>query len=213
MDKRRPMLTMALVVALGATMLGCASRQDRLRLVVGASLDLSGADGGLGRAQRDVLRLVEKADSGPASVRVIFADNRGQPELARNITEEFMRDGAVNAIVGGSTQVTAAVMAAVTGDKPMLLLASDLPSVDSQRTPNVFSTAPAVDVSADAVLSALRASSLQRMAVLSSRDNYGRAGAEELTTKAGDFGITVSDSQSFDKDETEFRRSVAATVD
>ncbi len=223
MTSRRPMCILALVVTLvaGAISAGCsAAPTERLRLVLGVNLELSGSGSQLGQAHRAALQLAVRnvQDSQGVSVRLIFHDNRSDADQARSITENFLHDDTVSAVLGGSAAVTATAMAAASAaagtNKPVMLLAADAPTINAEQAQNVFAMTAGADVVADALLAGLRRRNIKRVAALGSKNDYGQAGVAELKAHAADFGITVADTPGFSPDGKDLEQPVrAATSD
>ncbi|MGH3546008.1 MAG: ABC transporter substrate-binding protein [Mycobacteriales bacterium] len=197
-------LALVLAVSTVATSAACIRQSEaKLELVIGANLELSGADAQLGQAHRNAMELaVRHHAGGRVAVTVVYRDNASDPERARQIMQGMLESDDIDVVVGGGTTRIAAVMAetASGNDKPVMLLAPDVGPIDPLQRPNVFATSAGPDVIADATLSQLRQTGSTRVAILSSQDEYGRAGAEEFKGKAPDFEISVIDSQTFGGD-------------
>ncbi len=212
------LVTLLVVAAVIAATTACAARpEEKLELVIGANLELSGQDAQLGQAHRNAMQLmVEQHDADrDVDIIVVYRDNRGSPENARRITQNMLTDDGIDAIVGGATASTAAALGAAAGesDKPVMLLAPDSGPVDPAGNPNVFATSAGPDVIADATLSQLRQRGETRVAVLGAQEEYGRAGAAELAGKAPDFGITVTENETFSLEEDGLTAPVNAVTD
>ncbi len=210
------MVALVLAAAIAGSA-ACARQSDeKLELVIGANLELSGGDAQLGQAHRNALQLTTRRHNVMPNVdiTVVYRDNRSEPERAGQITQDMLTEERIDAIIGGTNASTAAAMseAARKGGKPVMLLAPDFGPVDPSETPNLFATNAGADAIADAALSELRRRGVTRVAALSSQDEYGRAGAAELAGKAPDFGITVTDSQTFPLDEAGLAEPVRAVT-
>jgi len=191
-----------------------------LRLVLGVNLELSGDGSSLGQAQRTALQLAvhNVQDSPRVSVLLAFRDNHSDADQARSITENFLHDDTVSAIVGGSSAVTATAMAAASAaggtNKPVMLLASDAPTINAEQAQNVFAMTAGADIVADALFAGLRLRGIKRVVALGSKDDYGQAGVAELKTHGADFGITVADAPGFSSEGKDLEQPVrAATKD
>ncbi len=209
-------LAVTAVAIAGAAACG-VSPEEKITLVVGANLALSGDDADLGQAHRNAMQLMleEHRAASEVDLRIVYRDNRGEPERAREVAQSMLDDSEIDVIVGGATAATAAALGEVAGedDKPVLLLAPDVGLVDPTDAPSVFATSAGPDVIADATLGELRQRGLERIALLSSQDDYGSAGAAELEGKAPDFGITVTTAQTFPLDEDGLADPVEAVSD
>jgi ABC-type branched-subunit amino acid transport system substrate-binding protein len=117
------LVTLLVVAAVIAATTACAARpEEKLELVIGANLELSGQDAQLGQAHRNAMQLmVEQHDADrDVDIIVVYRDNRGSPENARRITQNMLTDDGIDAIVGGATASTAAALGAAAGTGPGL---------------------------------------------------------------------------------------------
>ena len=166
-------------------------------LIIGASLELTGAGAAHGILQERALRITvdtlnEKGvpvGNLRRRIRVIYKDNGSRPETAKQQATEFIQKDGVHAMLGGTLAETSLEMLAVAQAEQVPFVA--LGSAEGIVTPlpqrtYIYKLTPDADDVARMMADLLRSRDLEKVGVLYAIGAYGRAGINALRTALGD---------------------------
>jgi branched-chain amino acid transport system substrate-binding protein len=184
-------------------------------VVIGADLELSGDDAGLGNLYLDALRLrVEQVNrqgllSGNRRLELEVLDNRSDPATSAGNLENLAGDPAISAIVSGSCAecLLGAVEAINEAAVPTISLAAADEVVNPvAERPYIFKVGPNTTDTASFIAAELAG---KQIGLISTPGLYGEAGAQEMRDAEGRTGITVV----VDEQITPDPQSLAAAAD
>ena len=174
-------------------------------LIIGASLELTGAGSAHGILQERALRITTDTlneEGVPVGnlrrrVRVIYRDNGSQPDTAKQQATEMIQKDGVHALLGGTVAETSLAMlnVAQTEQVPFISLgaADGIVTPLAQRTYIYKLTPDASDV-ARMMGDLLRTRDFKKVGVIWANGAYGRAGINAIRLAFADFDI-VEDAQ------------------
>ncbi len=193
-----------------AALAGCADQrigtQDNLPsgpdLVVGACLELTGANAVVGGSARrglqvaldeinaDGLRIGGKR----RKIQLLIRDTQSDPAAAAAAIDELITSDQVVAVIGGAIAATSTAMSAVAEKRqvPMLSLAaadSIVKPVPQHRY--VFKLGPDASSVADLLIAQLHAARITTIGLLAEGSEHGDAGLAAVTDAARQAGITI----------------------
>lgn len=224
MSPIRSVTTAALASAvLATTLTGCQlgeEPQDTSPIVIGADLELSGAQAAVGKAYQRALEL--KRDQlnasgalGARKVELRVRDNRSDPAESQRNLGDFGNDPSVSAVIMGGCNECALGAALTINDKRIptiaLATASGITNPPAERR-YVFKLAPNATDSAAALTAELRRKGVKKAALLHSDDVYGLEGQATLSAEFAKAGIKLVGTQAAKATDTEVNRPVAQLV-
>jgi branched-chain amino acid transport system substrate-binding protein len=197
-------LTTALTLA--SVLSGCGTTpasgaESSGELKIGVNIERTGRGAGLGAGWYNALQIVEEElnDRGGVDgkkVKLVVKDNKSDPTEAGKIAKEFVKDKSVVAQVGPGLSVSAikgVVPEVEKGHLPTVAMASatevTLP-VDKRKY--VFKTSPSTLQDSRIVVQRLAKLNKRNVALLTSDDAYGTAGARDFQTEAHKAGLKVN---------------------
>ncbi|GIH10819.1 branched-chain amino acid ABC transporter [Rhizocola hellebori] len=211
---RRRALTGGLGLAAGTTLGGGLAGCSRIfggsqdggavntsgELVVGVNLELTGVGSTLGKLQEQALIIAASElningipfGDRRLAVRAIVRDNGGNPENAAQISQDFIDNDKVSAILGGTTVETAMAMIAVSEKRKVPLLCLNSGEEITFPLPArkfTYKLGPnAADVGAMIARELVR-QQISTVAVLASADGHGSAGANAVPRSLAAAGL------------------------
>ncbi|WDZ85312.1 ABC transporter substrate-binding protein [Micromonospora cathayae] len=225
MSPIRSVTTAALAsVVLATTLTGCQlgeEPQDTSPIVIGADLELSGAQAPVGKAYQRALEL--KRDQlnasgalGGRKVELRIKDNRSDAAESQRNIGDFGNDSSVSAIImGGCNECAVASVRTINEKKvPTIALApSGAITNPVAERPYVFKLAPNAADSASALASELVRRGVKKAALLHSDDDYGREGQTALSAEFAKANIKLVAAQAVKGTDTDVSQPVQALVD
>jgi branched-chain amino acid transport system substrate-binding protein len=161
------------------------------KVVIGADLELSGPDAGIGKVYAQALQLkVEQANQdgllGNRKLTLVLRDNRSDPATSASNIAAMSADPTVRALVTGVCDecIVGAAKAINDAKIPTIALASPTNVSDPVAERRyIFKLAPNAVDDATVLVSELDQSGLKKIAVLASPDQFGKDALDAVTGK------------------------------
>ncbi|HHY72365.1 MAG TPA: ABC transporter substrate-binding protein [Bacillus bacterium] len=178
---------------------------------IGAIYSKTGPASPLGEPEWNATLLLEEeinANGGinGVPVKILLADDESKQEKAIEEMNRFIHDEKVDIIIGTSTTGPSLAMKglAMENQIPMISAAAAVQIVEpAEESTWVFKT-PHSDVHAvTRVYMYLEEQGMKKIATLSDSNAYGSAGLEQLKALAGDFGLEITASESYNTNDTD----------
>ncbi|NLX19253.1 MAG: ABC transporter substrate-binding protein [Desulfobulbus sp.] len=144
------------------------------------------------------------------TIELIVKDSASSPEKAVSFTKQLIEEEKVFAIIGPSTSGESLAIKKIAEDgKTILISCSAADLIVTPVTPHVFKTAPSDSYAAQQVFRTMQKRGITKIVVLAANDGFGKAGKEQLTKHAPEFGITIAAEEVYDKNATDLSAIVA----
>jgi branched-chain amino acid transport system substrate-binding protein len=198
----------------GCKVLG--DQTDTTPIVIGADLELSGADAAVGITYQRALQL--KVDQVNATggvngrpLRLVVKDNRTDPTVSvTNIAELTGPDGAAAVVMGACSDCLMAVAKTVDDKKVPTIALAPASEVSKPVTDRryVFKLGPNADDNANALATELRNDGIHKFALLTTDDINGSDAANAIRAQAMKVSATPSTPQLFKATDTDLTQPV-----
>ncbi len=190
----------ALVLAAGATASAASPAPATAPPIrIGVSLGLTGTYKNLARHQERAYRLWEKAVNAGGGilgrdVQVIIRDDRSDPDVAKQVYEDFIREEKVDFVFGPySSQITAAVAPIVDRHGyPMLVAGASSDEIWKRGYTNVIGVYAPAGRYAVGFLALMSELGLERVAIISLDDVFSLSAAEGARKWAPHYGLKIT---------------------
>jgi branched-chain amino acid transport system substrate-binding protein len=208
------LLVVALCLAVAVTLsaVGCGQQKvdtSKETYKIGAVLSLSGPAAPLGQPEQRALSLLEEQLNDGAGVdghkvEFVIEDDESQPEKAKAAITKLINQEKVAGIIGSSTTGATLAMAPVAQSSkiPMICCAAGTKITDPVMS-YVFRTPPTDSMAITKVLEYLKAKKIAKIAILHDSNAFGTGGADELSQKAGKYGVEVVARESYGSTDTD----------
>jgi branched-chain amino acid transport system substrate-binding protein len=196
------------------------SNQSKQDIVIAADLELSGSMAELGTAYDRALRLkIDQlnAAGGVDGRRIQYRpkDNRSDKTLSLANITDFTSDPSVTALVTGACSDCVPAAAQTINNKQVLTVSlSPASDVTNPVTPYIFKIGPNPADNASAIAAELGRSSIKRVGLLTTDDQYGREGRRVMENEldAGS-GMTIAATAQFRPTDTDVNQPVRDVLD
>lgn len=216
------MLLMVGVVSAGMVGLaGCAKGGSEKTLRIGVVGPESGGSAQLGQAQRKAVQMAVdeiNTSSGPGGwkLEAFFEDDEGNPTKSANATTKLIQQSKCDVIIGAinsSCTLADMVVTQRTG-VPQITAGSTGAAITEQASPWIFRTAVNDEFQARAVVEyAVRTLGLKKAATLTAADDYGQSGAKLLARAAGELGLQLVSTSTYNNGDKDFKPQIIAAKD
>ena len=208
---RRGALTTGLGLAAGGLLAACSTPSRGSQgiptisgeIVVGANLELTGVGSTLGQLQEQALQVsaqILNTNGIPfggrrLKVRLEIADNGGNPRSAGQLSQEFIDQAKVSAIIGGTTVETAMAMVTVAEQRkvPLLCLNSgDEMTIPLPQRKFIYKLGPNATDVAVLLSRELYRRNLTTAVLLAGADGHGESGVRAMPRAFNSAGGTIT---------------------
>jgi branched-chain amino acid transport system substrate-binding protein len=196
----------ALCVLLGfAPALGLAA--DTVK--IGAIFAVTGPAANLGGPEARTLQmLVEQANTSGGiagrKVELILKDSQGSPEKAISFAKELIDEDQVLAIVGPSTSGESMKLKGLCEDSQTILIScAAAETIVNPVARWVFKVAPMDSFAAQMIYATMKKMGISKVGAVASNSGFGQGGKAQLEKLAPENGITLLDTEVYDKDSTD----------
>jgi len=183
------------------------------QLKIGVILAETGPASFLGGPAVRSLRMLESELAGGISgnqLQLIYRDSGGSPEKAVSFARQLIEEEKVFAIIGPSTSGETLKIKKICEDAGVILIScASAELIVKPVTPWVFKTAPSDSFAARRIFMTMNEMSIASIAVLTDNTGFGKAGKDQLLTIAPEYGISIVENETYDKDATDLTSLVA----
>ena len=176
---------------------------------VGAIFAVTGGAANLGGPeQKTAEMLVEKINKeggvNGQKIELIVKDSGSKPENAISLAKQLIEEDKVLAIIGPSTSgETMAIKNICQEGKTILLSCAAAEDIVNPVASYVFKTPQKDSDAARRIFQVMKEKGIKKIGVITSNDGFGVAGGKQLTSLAGEYGITIDINETYDKQETD----------
>ena len=205
MKKMLPVAVVMLILMLGG---GPAWGADPIKL--GAFFDLTGPASAIGTPTKLVAEMVVKKINGEGGVNgrpleLVIADTEGDPTKAALIAKKFCESDKVTAIIGPTRTGTGmASKPTVEQNKvPTFMTVGGDPVIMVKPYHWTFKSPQRTSVAVKKTFGYMKKKGLQKIAIITAADGFGRDGKSWLTKLAPEYGLKMIASESFQATDTD----------
>ncbi len=199
MKKRLPVAGLFLTLFFAG---GLALAADPIKL--GAFFDLTGAGSAIGTPTKLVAEMVVKKINGEGGIsgrplELVIADDEGDPTKAAIIAKKFIESDKVVAIIGPTRTDTGMAAKPIIEQMkvPTFMCVGGDPVVTVPPFRWTFKSPQRTSVAVKKTYDYLKKKELQKMAIITSADGFGRDGKNWLEKLAPDYGLRIIIGESF----------------
>ncbi|HKJ65730.1 MAG TPA: ABC transporter substrate-binding protein, partial [Desulfopila sp.] len=182
---------------------------------VGAILAVTGPASFLGGPElRSLEMLVERVNAeglaGGHTIELIVKDSGGSSEKAVSFAKQLIEEERVFAIIGPSTSgETFKIKKLCNTNETLLISCASAELIVNPVAPFVFKTAPSDSLAARKIFMTMQKMGVKNVAVLTGNTGFGKAGKQQITAIAPEYGINIVESEVYDKKATDLSAIVA----
>jgi len=137
-------------------------------------------------------------------LELIIKDSGGKPENTLSLAKQLIEEENVLAIIGPSTSgETMAIKNLCQENKTILLSCAAAENIVNPIAGYVFKVPQSDSDAVRRIYQVMNAKGIKKIGVITSNDGYGVAGGKQLAKLAGEYGITIAISETYDKQETD----------
>jgi len=199
MKKTLPVAVFTLILMLGS---GPVWGADPIKL--GAYFDLTGPSSAIGTPTKLVAEMVVKKINGEGGINgrpleLVIADDEGDPTKAAIIAKKFIESDKVVAIIGPTrTDTGMASKPIIEQNKvPTFMCVGGDPPITVKPFQWTFKSPQRTSVAVKKTYDYLKKKGIQKIAIITSADGFGRDGKNWLDKLAPDSGLKIISSESF----------------
>ncbi len=207
--------TGCMLVLCAGTLLFSAVQAVAATIKVGAILAVTGAASFLGGPElRSLEMLVERVNAeglaGGHTIDLIVKDSGGSSEKAVSFAKQLIEEEQVFAIIGPSTSgETFKIKKLCNANETILISCASAELIVNPVAPFVFKTAPSDSLAAHKIFMTMQEMGIENVAVLTGNTGFGKAGKQQVTAIAPEYGINIVESEVYDKKATDLSAIVA----
>ena len=211
---RKTVKVMGCMLCAGMLLLG-AIQATAATIKVGAILAVSGPASFLGGPElRSLEMLVERVNAeglaGDHTIELIVKDSGGSSEKAVSFAKQLIEEERVFAIIGPSTSgETFKIKKLCNTNETILISCASAELIVNPVAPFVFKTAPSDSLAARKIFMTMEEMGIKNVAVLTGNTGFGKAGKQQITAIAPEYGINIVESEVYDKKATDLSAIVA----
>jgi branched-chain amino acid transport system substrate-binding protein len=198
---RRQSLAAIAAVSFALTSTAALAQEKEIR--IGALMSTSGPAAFLGVSEKNAFDMIidqMNAAGGMSGYKIkpYFYDTEGNSTIAAQQFRRLIETDQVHVVIGPSTTGESLAIRSIANEmKVPLISMAGAEAVVTPPTPFVFKTPPTDRIVAEHVLGFMKAKNMQSVAILSSADAYGQAGAAVIKEVAGSLGMKVAAAEEF----------------
>jgi branched-chain amino acid transport system substrate-binding protein len=176
---------------------------------IGAIFAVTGPAANLGGPEARTLQMLvdgANASGGMAGRRVelIIKDSQGSPEKAISFAKELMEEDDVLVIVGPTTSGESMKVKGLCEEAETILIScAAAETIVNPVARWVFKVAPMDSFAAQTIYATMKKMGISRIGALTSNSGFGQGGKAQLEKLAPENGITLLDTEVYDKDSTD----------
>ncbi len=181
---------------------GLAQAADPIKL--GAFFDLTGAGSAIGTPTKLVAEMVVKKINGEGGINgrpleLVIADDEGDPTKAAIIAKKFIESDKVVAIIGPTRTDTGMAAKPIIEQMkvPTFMCVGGDPVITVPPFKWTFKSPQRTSVAAKKTFDYLKKRGIQKIAIITAADGFGRDGKNWLDKLAPDYGLKITTSESF----------------
>ncbi len=181
---------------------GLAQAADPIKL--GAFFDLTGAGSAIGTPTKLVAEEVVKKINGEGGINgrpqeLVIADDEGDPTKAAIIAKKFIESDKVVAIIGPTRTDTGMAAKPIIEQMkvPTFMCVGGDPVITVPPFKWTFKSPQRTSVAAKKTFDYLKKRGIQKIAIITAADGFGRDGKNWLDKLAPDYGLKITTSESF----------------
>ena len=195
--------SLAAMAAVGLALSSAAALAQEKEIRIGALMSTSGPAAFLGVSEKNAFDMIIEqmnAAGGMSGYKIkpFFYDTEGNSTIAAQQFRRLIETDQVHAVIGPSTTGESLAIRPIANEmKVPLISMAGAEAVVTPPTPFVFKTPPTDRIVAEHVLGFMKSKGMQTVAILSSADAYGQAGAAVIKEVAGPLGMKVAAAEEF----------------
>jgi branched-chain amino acid transport system substrate-binding protein len=196
-------LSFAAMAVVGLALSSTAALAQEKEIRIGALMSTSGPAAFLGVSEKNAFDMMVdqlNAVGGMSGYKVkpYFYDTEGNSTIAAQQFRRLVETDQVHVVVGPSTTGESLAIRSIANEmKVPLISMAGAEAVITPPTPFVFKTPPTDRIVGEHILGFMKSKSMQSVAILSSADAYGQAGAAVIKEVAGPLGMKVAAAEEF----------------
>lgn len=189
--------------------LGLLGSSSAAEIKIGAILAQTGPASFLGDPEEKSLRMVvdsinEKGGIDGHTIKLIMKDSAADPAKAISFTRQLIEEEKVFAIIGPSTSgETLKIKSICDNNKTILISCASAELIVNPVFKYVFKTAPSDSYAARKIFMTMNSMNITKVAVVTGNTGFGKAGKGQLKKLAPEYGITIVESETYDKKATD----------
>lgn len=188
------------------SLLGSSSAAE---IKIGAILAQTGPASFLGSPEAKTLQMVVDSINGQGginghTINLIIKDSAADPAKAISFTRQLIEEEKVFAIIGPSTSgETLKIKSICEKNKTILISCASAELIVNPVFKYVFKTAPSDSFAARKIFMTMNSMNISKVAVVTGNTGFGKAGKAQLKKLAPEYGITIVESETYDKKATD----------
>ncbi len=189
--------------------LGLLGSSSAAEIKIGAILAQTGPASFLGDPEEKSLRMVvdsinAKGGINGHTIKLIMKDSAADPAKAISFTRQLIEEEKVFAIIGPSTSgETLKIKSICDKNKTILISCASAELIVNPVSKYVFKTAPSDSYAARKIFMTMNSMNITKVAVVTGNTGFGKAGKGQLKKLAPEYGITIVESETYDKKATD----------
>lgn len=182
---------------------------------VGAILAETGPASFLGGPERRSLEMVvekinENGGINGVPIELVVKDSAGSSEKAISFARQLIEEENVIAIIGPSTSgETLKIKKLCEKSKTILISCSSADLIIKPLAKHVFKTAPSDGLAVRKIFETMKENGISKIALLSGNTGFGKTGKKQVLKLAPKYGLSVLESEVYDKNATDLSSVVA----
>jgi branched-chain amino acid transport system substrate-binding protein len=192
------------LMSVGIFMLASGSVWGADPIKLGAFFDLTGPSSAIGTPTKLVAEMVVKKINGEGGINgrpleLVIADDEGDPTKAAIIAKKFIESDKVVAIIGPTRTDTGMASKPIIEQMkvPTFMCVGGDPVITVPPFKWTFKSPQRTSVAVKKTYDYLKKKGIQKIAIITSADGFGRDGKNWLDKLAPDFGLKIISSESF----------------
>ncbi len=138
------------------------------------------------------------------TIKLILKDSGADPAKAISFTRQLIEEEKVFAIIGPSTSgETLKIKSTCEKSKTILISCASAELIVNPVLPYVFKTAPSDSYAARKIFMTMNSMNISKIAVVTGNTGFGKAGKGQLKKLAPEYGITLVETETYDKKATD----------
>lgn len=185
------------------------STTNAAEIKIGAILAQTGPASFLGGPEARSLRMLVDSINGQGgingnTIKLIIKDSAADPAKAISFTRQLIEEEKVFAIIGPSTSgETLKIKTICEKNKTLLMSCASAELIVNPLAKHVFKTAPSDSYAARKIFMTMKKMNISKIAVVTGNTGFGKAGKGQLKKLAPEYGISIVETESYDKKATD----------
>ncbi|MBU0943403.1 MAG: ABC transporter substrate-binding protein [Proteobacteria bacterium] len=189
--------------------LGLPGSSSAAEIKIGAILAQTGPASFLGGPEAKSLQMLvdsinAKGGINGHTIKLIIKDSATDPAKAISFTRQLIEEEKVFAIIGPSTSGESLKVKSICEEnKTILISCASAELIVNPVFKYVFKTAPSDSFGAQKIFMTMNAMNISKVAVVTGNTGFGKAGKGQLKKLAPEYGITIVEEETYDKNATD----------